>query len=82
VQIVVFGHGSSKCGFNHLLFAPSQNSCLVHVRDDATLQAMLAELVPFVGMANLTMTFGMQCWSLIGAQGKYKLATWISFLSS
>jgi hypothetical protein len=43
---------------------------------------MLAELVPFVGMANLTMTFGMQCWSLIGAQGKYKLATWISFLSS
>eukprot|EP00545_Synedropsis_sp_CCMP1620_P006902 CAMPEP_0119010986 /NCGR_PEP_ID=MMETSP1176-20130426/5378_1 /TAXON_ID=265551 /ORGANISM="Synedropsis recta cf, Strain CCMP1620" /LENGTH=723 /DNA_ID=CAMNT_0006963739 /DNA_START=46 /DNA_END=2220 /DNA_ORIENTATION=+ len=49
---------------------------------DATLQAMLAELVPFVGVANLTMTFGMQCWSLIGAQGKYKLATWISFFSS
>jgi Na+-driven multidrug efflux pump len=49
---------------------------------DATLQAMLEELVPFVGVANLTMTFGMQCWSLIGAQGKYKLATWISFISS
>ena len=49
---------------------------------DETLQAMLAELVPFVGVANLTMTFGMQCWSLIGAQGKYKLATWITFFSS
>ena len=49
---------------------------------DATLQAMLAELVPFVGVANLTMTFGMQCWSLIGAQGKYRLATWITFVSS
>ena len=49
---------------------------------DETLQAMLSELVPFVGVANLTMTFGMQCWSLIGAQGKYKLATWITFVSS
>jgi Na+-driven multidrug efflux pump len=28
------------------------------------------------------MTFGMQCWSLIGAQGKYKVATWVSFVSS
>jgi multidrug resistance protein, MATE family len=49
---------------------------------DKTLQAMLAEMVPFVGLANLTMTFGMQCWSILGAQGKYKLATWISFISS
>ena len=49
---------------------------------DETLQGMLRELVPFVGVANLTMTFGMQCWSLIGAQGKYKQATWISFFSS
>lgn len=49
---------------------------------DETLQRMLQELVPFVGVANLTMTFGMQCWSLIGAQGNYKFATWVSFLSS
>lgn len=49
---------------------------------DETLQSMLSELVPFVGVANLTMTFGMQCWSLVGAQGEYKLATWINFISS
>jgi MATE family multidrug resistance protein len=49
---------------------------------DETLTAMLRELVPFVGVANLSMTFGMQCWSLIGAQGKYKVATWVSFISS
>lgn len=49
---------------------------------DSTIQAMLRELVPFVGVANLTMTFGMQCWSLVGAQGKYKMATWINFISS
>jgi Na+-driven multidrug efflux pump len=49
---------------------------------DKTLQAMLTELVPFVGVGNSTMQFGMTSWSLIGAQGKYKLATWVSFISS
>ena len=49
---------------------------------DATLQGMLSQVVPFVGLANLTMAFGMQCWSIIGAQGKYRLATWISLVSS
>ena len=49
---------------------------------DETLQMMLSELVPFVGVANLTMTFGMHCWSLVGAQGEYKLATWINFIAS
>jgi Na+-driven multidrug efflux pump len=49
---------------------------------DETLQAMLQELVPFVGVANLTMTFGMQCWSIIGAQGCYSLATWVNSISS
>lgn len=49
---------------------------------DETLQAMLAELVPFVGVANITMQFGMTSWSLIGAQGKYKLATWVALASS
>jgi multidrug resistance protein, MATE family len=49
---------------------------------DPTLQAMLRELVPFVGVANLSMQFGMTSWSLIGAQGRYKLATWVSFISS
>ena len=50
--------------------------------NDETLQSMLSELVPFAGVANLTMQFGMTCESLIGAQGKYKLATWVSFISS
>lgn len=49
---------------------------------DETLIKMLRELVPFVGVANLSMTFGMQSWSLIGAQGKYKVATWVNFAAS
>jgi multidrug resistance protein, MATE family len=65
-----------------ILYFSLQRFIPVWFTSDETLQAMLLELVPFVGIANLTMTFGMQCWSIIGAQGKYKLATWISFISS
>lgn len=49
---------------------------------DPTLQQLLKELVPFVGVANLTMMFGMNCWFVLGAQGKYGLATWITALCS
>lgn len=65
-----------------LIFVSLQNRLPAWFTVDKTLQAMLLELVPFVGVANLTMQFGMTSWSLIGAQGKYKLATWISFISS
>jgi hypothetical protein len=65
-----------------IIYFSMQHKIPAWFTSDATLQAMLSELVPFVGVANLTMTFGMQCWSLIGAQGKYKLATWITFISS
>lgn len=65
-----------------LLYFSMQNRIPTWFTTDATLQKMLRELVPFVGVANLTMTFGMQCWSLIGAQGNYKYATWVSCVSS
>jgi multidrug resistance protein, MATE family len=65
-----------------ILYFALQDQIPAWFTSDTTLQTMLAELVPFVGVANLTMTFGMQCWSLIGSQGKYKLATWIKFVSS
>lgn len=65
-----------------IVFFALQQSIPAWFTQDETLITMLSELVPFVGVANLSMTFGMQCWSLIGAQGKYKLATWISFISS
>jgi len=48
---------------------------------DETLQGMLRQVVPYIGVGNLTMQFGMTSWSLIGAQGKYKMATWISAIS-
>jgi len=49
---------------------------------DPALQQLLKELIPFVGVANVTMVFGMNCWYILGAQNKFVLATWIMALSS
>lgn len=49
---------------------------------DPTLQHMISELIPLVGVGNITMTFGMVCWALVGAQGRYRLATFVAFFSS
>ena len=45
---------------------------------DETLQDMIGVLLPFIAIGNVLMVFGMVSWSLIGAQGKYKLATFVS----
>ena len=42
---------------------------------DPTIQSMLVELFPLMALGNITMTTGMVCWALIGAQGRYRLAT-------
>jgi len=42
---------------------------------DATMQAMLAEMFPLVAVGNITMSMGMVCWTVIGAQGRYHLST-------
>ncbi|KAL7533831.1 hypothetical protein ACHAWF_004665, partial [Thalassiosira exigua] len=42
---------------------------------DATIQSILAELFPLMALGNITMNCGMVCWALIGAQGRYRLAT-------
>lgn len=49
---------------------------------DPTIQDMLTELFPLVGLGNVTMTVGMVCWALIGAQGRYRLATSINMACS
>lgn len=45
---------------------------------DETLQNMLNPIIPLIGIGNILMIFGMVSWSLVGAQGRYKLATIIS----
>eukprot|EP00578_Thalassiosira_sp_NH16_P009081 CAMPEP_0181115382 /NCGR_PEP_ID=MMETSP1071-20121207/21402_1 /TAXON_ID=35127 /ORGANISM="Thalassiosira sp., Strain NH16" /LENGTH=743 /DNA_ID=CAMNT_0023199585 /DNA_START=430 /DNA_END=2661 /DNA_ORIENTATION=- len=45
---------------------------------DETIQSMLAELFPLIALGNITMNMGMVCWALVGAQGRYRLATSIA----
>lgn len=49
---------------------------------DPVLQHMIKDLIPLVGIGNITMTFGMMCWAIIGAQGRYRLATLTAFVAS
>jgi len=49
---------------------------------DPVLQHMIAEMLPLVAIGNISMTLGMVAWALVGAQGRYGLATRISTISS
>lgn len=49
---------------------------------DPTLQRMIADLLPLFGIGNITMTIGTVSWTLLGAQGRYKLATVVAFCGS
>ena len=50
--------------------------------DDTTLQSMLSELFPLVALGNVSMTTGMVGWAVVGAQGRYHLATTIATMCS
>lgn len=50
--------------------------------DEVIIQTMISDVIPLIGIGNVTMTFGMLCWSIIGAQGRYHLATCIALLTS
>ena len=50
--------------------------------DDETLQDMINSMIPLVGVGSILMVFGMVSWSLVGAQGRYKLATCVSAVMS
>lgn len=43
---------------------------------------MIEENIPLIAFGNIVMTGGNTCWAIIGAQGRYRVATFIFFLSS
>ena len=43
--------------------------------DDPALQHLLTDLLPMFGLGNATLTIGTMSWTLLGAQGRYRLAT-------
>ena len=59
-------------------FLAMSNVLPTWLTSDETIQGMLTELFPLVALGNITMNIGMVCWALIGAQGRYRLATSIA----
>lgn len=49
---------------------------------DPTLQRLIVEIIPLMGIGNIALTAGSVSWALVGAQGRYRLATCVAFLSS
>ena len=49
---------------------------------DETLQTLLTDLFPLVAVGNIALMFGSMCWSILGAQGRYALATAVGFIGS
>jgi Na+-driven multidrug efflux pump len=52
------------------------------ITPDPTLQKMIYEVLPLLGIGQIAMSLGIMCWSVIGAQGRYRLATTIEFIGS
>jgi multidrug resistance protein, MATE family len=43
--------------------------------NDPTLQRMTAELIPLFGIGNIALSIGTLSWTLVGAQGRFRLST-------
>lgn len=50
------------------------------ITPDPTLQRLMIELFPLVGMGHIVMTTGVISWALVGAQGRYSQATIVQFI--
>ena len=49
---------------------------------DETIKDLLVEMFPLVALGNVTMSMGMVCWAVVGAQGRYRLSTSIAIACS
>lgn len=47
---------------------------------DPTLQRMIIELLPLIGLGHVVMTTGIISWALAGAQGRYRQATIVQYI--
>jgi len=65
-----------------VIFLALGNQIPQWLTSDLTLQRMVGDNIPLLCIGNIIMTAGSVCWAEIGAQGRYKLATIIYFVSS
>lgn len=54
----------------------------VWLTDDIIIQQMIQNSIPYMSLANITMVYGMLCWSISVSQGKYSLGTSIAAVST
>ncbi len=79
-----------KCMFMGLTMSMVMSTIFLSLRNvlpeflttDETIQDMLKMLFPIIALGNVTMSVGMVCWALVGAQLRYPLATAIATLCS
>jgi len=79
-----------KSVFIGVVFALVSTSCIFVIGDslsawlttDTTLQMLINELIPLFGLGNIVLTMGTMSWTIVGAQGRYKLSTVIACAGS
>ena len=52
------------------------------ITSDVTLEQMVSEVLPLVALGNVALAVGSISWQLIGAQGRYSLATAVQLVGS
>jgi MATE family multidrug resistance protein len=67
--------------FTSFLFMMGENLA-VWFTSDPTLQHIIADLLPLLGVGNIALTAGSVSWTLVGAQGRYRLDTLVALLCS
>jgi Na+-driven multidrug efflux pump len=50
------------------------------ISPDRTIQRMMIEIFPLIGMGHIVFTTGIISWALVGAQGRYNQATVVQFI--
>jgi multidrug resistance protein, MATE family len=64
-----------------IVFMMGDNIATLFTNDPA-LQHIIKDLIPLFGIGNMTLTVGTMCWTLLGSQGRYRLATFVAFIAS
>jgi MATE family multidrug resistance protein len=67
--------------FTSIVFIFGENLAIWFSTDPA-LQHIIADLLPFLGIGNIFLTAGIVAYGIVGAQGRYRLANTIAFVSS
>ena len=83
----IAGYKSMFLAFILSIVASAIFICLTNVlppllTHDEIIQDLLVEMFPLVALGNVTMSMGMVCWAVVGAQGRYRLSTSIAIACS